>query len=70
MSYIGPFTKELIDSGIKEFRKKENRERINKYVIDPILYEVMKKVGKYFFAFIFVQLVIICLLIYLISIHK
>lgn len=70
MSYIGPLTKELIDNGIKEFRKKENKDRINKYVIDPILSEVMNKVGKYFFIFTLIQITIIILLIYLISMHK
>lgn len=43
---------ELIDKCVVEFRKEENMERINKNVIDPLIYHLLKKLSPYIIAII------------------
>lgn len=70
MSYIGPLTKEIIDTCIKELKKKETKLKINKYLIDPILKEVMFKTYPYALSHVFFQIIIIAMLIYIIFLLK
>ena len=65
MSYLATFTKELIDTSVKEFRKKNNREKINKYIIDPVLRELFSKCALPIFVFFIMHIMIIILLIYI-----
>jgi len=41
---------ELIEKCIIEFKKEENMERINKNVIDPLIYHLLKKLSPYIIA--------------------
>lgn len=66
MSYIGPITRDLIDICIKEFKKKENRDKVSIYIIDPVVKEVLKILYPYFGIYLFVQVLTIVLLIYII----
>jgi uncharacterized membrane protein len=66
MSYIGPLTQELINACIKEMKKKETRHRINKYIIDPVLSEVVSRTYPYAISHAIMQVIIIILLIYII----
>lgn len=65
MSYIGPFTKEILDVSIKEFKKKEVRDKLQKNLIDPIFREISLKIKPYITVFVIIQLIIILLLIYI-----
>ena len=66
MSYIGPWTSEILNVCINEFRKKTTREKISKNIIDPITREVTSKFVPYFTIHIIIQILIVILLIYLI----
>jgi flagellar biosynthesis protein FlhB len=66
MSYIGPITRDLIDTIIKEFKKKENREKVSTYIIDPVVKEVLKILYPYFGIYLLVQVLTIVLLVYII----
>lgn len=65
MSYIGPLTNELLNATITEFKRKDNREKISKYIIDPIIYEISVRVTPYLLIAVLIQLVIIGLLVYI-----
>ncbi len=65
MSYIGPLTQDILKECTKELKKKHNRERISKYVIDPAFREITNKFYGYYLTLIFLQVLIICLLVYL-----
>lgn len=65
MSYIGPFTKEILDVSIKELKKKEVRDKLQKNLIDPIFREISSKIKPYITVFVAIQLIIILLLIYI-----
>jgi hypothetical protein len=67
MSYIGPVTRDIIDACIKEIKKRENKEKINKYILDPIIEEVLYKSYPYALIHAILQLIIVVLLIYVIS---
>lgn len=66
MSYVGPVTKEILDAVVNEIKKKENKEKITKYVIDPVGDELLQRFKKPIAFFIFILSVIILLLIYII----
>tara|TARA_B100000902_G_C26651681_1_gene594108 strand:- start:98 stop:358 length:261 start_codon:yes stop_codon:yes gene_type:complete len=61
---------ELIDKCVIEFRKEENMERINKNVIDPLIYHLLKKLSPYiivtiglFFGTFLLVVITLCFLI-------
>lgn len=64
MSYIGPLTSGAIDSIIGELKKQENKDKINKYIIDPVLRGVRLKLTPYLLLFVLSQIIIVCLLVY------
>ena len=66
-SYVGPITDEIISVCIEELKRPENKKRISKNIVDPIVAEITGKLWPYFTAHIMVQIVIILVLIYLIS---
>jgi len=70
MSYIGPITQDILDAFIKELKKRDTMTKISKNIIDPIFAEIMIKIWKYYFGFIFLQIIIIVLLFYLIVTRK
>lgn len=67
MSSIGPLTEGLLNACLGELKKKETREKISKHVVDPIVGEITSKLWPYFTAHILIQMVIICVLVYIIS---
>lgn len=67
MSYIGPWTKEILNTCIKQFKKPENRKKITVNVIDPIVKEISFKLLPYFATLLILQIVIVVLIIYLLS---
>jgi len=66
MSYIGPLTKDLIETCAKELKKKENKDKIIANVFDPIINEIFSRYLSYISCFMFVHLITIILLIYII----
>lgn len=71
MSYIGPFTKDLLNTCANELKKKETKEKIMKNLIDPVVNEFFKRYSMYISCFMFIHMIIIILLIYIIySIKK
>jgi hypothetical protein len=70
MSYIGPITKDIIDTCSKELKKKEVREKIMKNLIDPVVAEIFSRYYPFITCFIFIHLITICMLVYLIYLVK
>lgn len=66
MSYIGPLTKEILETCGKELKKKETKDKIMKYAIDPIVNEFFRRYSAYISCFMFIHMIIIILLIYII----
>ncbi len=66
MSYIGPITQEIIDTCISELKKKDTREKISTNIVDPIVYEITSRFQAHVATYVFIQLVIVGLLIYVI----
>lgn len=66
MSYIGPITNDIINACIREFKKKDNREKISKQIIDPVIREIYRKCYPFAGTHLLIQLFIIFLLIYII----
>lgn len=64
MSYVGPITQDLLNACVTELRKDENKAKITTNIIDPLVHEVSIRLFPYIFIFLFVQLVIIGLLVY------
>ena len=71
MSYIGPLTRDIIDTCSKELKKKEVREKIMVNLIDPVVSEFFSRYYPYITCFMFIHMIIIVLLVYIIYIiHK
>lgn len=66
MSYIGPITKQIITNCANELGKNENKEKILKTLVEPIMYGLFRKYLSYILCFIIMQMMIIGLLIYII----
>ena len=62
---VGPVTDKIINSVINEFKKKENKEKLMKYVVDPLFIELY---NKYYPYLIFIIAVIITIIVLLLSI--
>ncbi len=65
MSYIGPFTKEILDACIRECKKKDVKAKLQKFIIDPVFQEVRMKIKPYITLLFIIQLIIVVLLIYI-----
>ena len=65
MSYIGPITNEILEACIREFKKKDTKDRINKYVVDPIMKEFLDKCFSYILIYLVIQMIIIMFLVYI-----
>jgi|AntRauTorckE6833_2_1112554.scaffolds.fasta_scaffold25759_2 hypothetical protein len=65
MSYVSPFVKDILDKCIVEFKKKDTKDKVNKYIIDPIIGEVGSRISPFAILFIITQVLIIVLLVYL-----
>jgi hypothetical protein len=64
MFKIGPITNQLIETFINEFKKDDNKAKINENVIYPILYDITYKVYPYFISFFLLQIIILFLILY------
>ncbi len=67
MSYIGPWTEEIINVGIKQFKKPENRKKITINIIDPIVKEISTKLLPYFATLLILQIIIVIMIIYILT---
>jgi hypothetical protein len=65
MSYIGPLTNELLNGVVNEIKRKDNKEKISKYVIDPIIYEIGVRITPYLIVGVLIHLIIVGLLIFI-----
>ena len=63
---IGPVTSNIVNKLTTEIKKKENKQKIMDYAIKPLLAEVLKSCYPYAIVFLFIQVLIIVLLIYII----
>ena len=61
--YIGSITDAMVDTLVKEVKKKSTREKIMKNVIDPLLCDISSRYYSYFIMTIIVLILIIILLI-------
>tara|TARA_Y100000780_G_C13695839_1_gene422043 strand:- start:2176 stop:2406 length:231 start_codon:yes stop_codon:yes gene_type:complete len=59
---IGPTTNLIIDSCINEVNKKETKEKILKYIVDPLILDLSKRYYPYFVTIIVILVLIIILL--------
>ena len=66
MSYIGSLTKNLIETFSKEVKKKDNKEKIMKHIIDPIVTELFVRYSVHLTFYILLHITVILLLIYII----
>nr|QBK88852.1 MAG: hypothetical protein LCMiAC01_05340 [Mimivirus LCMiAC01] len=63
---IGPITSNIINTCIREIKKKENIQKINNNIINPVMSKVLKKCYPYGITFLIIQIIIITLLVYLV----
>lgn len=73
MFKIGPITDSLIDSCIKELKKKENKEKIYKNILDPVLQEINYKYAPYFIlitSLLGLIIILMCIILIILLINK
>ena len=63
--YIGPLTNTIIDNIVKEFKKKHNKEKLFKNVIDPLLKDLTTRYYPHFVTITAILIIIVILLIIL-----
>jgi hypothetical protein len=66
MSYLGPLTKDLLETCAKELKKKETKDKIMKNVIDPVVNEVFRRYSAHISCFMFIHIITLLLLFYII----
>lgn len=62
-TFIGPVTDALIDGIIKEIKKKHNKEKIMKNIIDPLLCDLSSRYYPHFMSVIVVLILMVILLL-------
>lgn len=62
-TYIGPMTEALIDTVIKELKKKHNKEKIMKNIIDPLLCDLSTRYYPHFMSMIVILILMVVLLL-------
>lgn len=58
------FTQEVINTCLNEFKKKDTIDKVDKYILDPIMNKVSERIFNYFLLFILIQIAIIMMLFY------
>lgn len=66
MFSFGPFTNNLINTIIEQFKKKKTKNKINKFIIEPIMFDIHNKYYSYIMLLYILIFVIVILLIALI----
>jgi hypothetical protein len=70
-SFIGPMTDNLINSFVDELKKKKNRDKVMKNIVEPILNDINDRYFPHMMTLtILIILVIVLLLLLLISNFK
>lgn len=64
-NFIGPLTNSMLDNVIKEIKKKKNKEKIMKNIIDPLLCDIT---NRYYPHFMTVTIILVLMVILLITI--
>ena len=67
---IEKFTNEILEKIIIEIKKKENLEKINDNIVEPMIYYLLKKIYPYIIFLVVLIIIIIFLLILLLVIIK
>lgn len=62
-TYIGPVTTTIIEHFVKEMKKKENKEKIMKNVVDPLVKNLATRYYPYFMMTIIILMLIVILLV-------
>lgn len=62
-THIGPITDEIVDGLVKEFQRKKIKDKIVKYMIDPILCDIAEK----YYPHIVTLMVLLALMILLMT---
>ena len=70
MSAIGPITDSILKSCFNEIQKEETQEKIDRYVITPLMEQVYNKSKGIILVAILTQLFVIFMIIYLVYINK
>jgi len=65
--YVGPITNSIIDGVIKELKRKRNKEKILKHIIDPLLYDLTSRYYHYFITIIIILVIMVLILISLLT---
>lgn len=65
---ISSITNVIMDNIVKELKKKKNRDKIVKNVIDPILCDIKDKYYPYFITLVIILILIILLLVSILSV--
>jgi hypothetical protein len=66
MSYIGPYTKDLLDEICSEINKEENKKMISNNIVTPLTSMIISHLRIYVVWFTLLQIIIILLLIYVV----
>jgi len=64
-SFIGPMTENIINSFVDEIKKKKNREKIMKNVIEPILSDINERYFPHMMTLVVLLVMVIILLLLL-----
>lgn len=64
-SFIGPMTENIINSFVDEIKKKKNREKIMKNVIEPILNDINERYFPHMMTLVVLLVMVIILLLLL-----
>lgn len=70
MNTIGPMTDAVINRCIFEMRKKERREKIMTYIIDPLLADLSSRYYPFFILIVVVLILIVVLLVAILVMTK
>jgi cytochrome c-type biogenesis protein CcmH/NrfF len=62
-NFIGPITNSMLDNVIKEIKKKKNKEKIMKNIIDPLLCDITNRYYPHFMTITIILIVMVILLI-------